>query len=104
MSHTLYIKYIATYVLLRIIRFVDLSPSHTKTLKSFAHFYLAILQNRKRQKVNSKHGDALYVEGCFELIRWLKLRFHKYQRECTKVDKCSENKCCRNSVQRTSPR
>lgn len=102
--HTLYNKYVATYVLLRIIRSVEFSRLHRKTLKLFSHFHLAILQNRKRQKVNIKHGDALYVKDCFELIHWLKFRCHKYQRECTKVDKRSENKCCRNSVQRTPPR
>lgn len=102
--HTLYIKYILTYVLLRIIRPVELNPLRSETLKLFAHFHLAILQNRKRQKVNIKHGGALYVEDCFELIRWLKFRCREDQRECSKVDKRSENMCCRNSVQRTPPR
>lgn len=102
--HTLYIKYISTYVLLRIIRSAELNPLNPETPKLFAHSHLAILQNRKREKVNIKHGDALYVKDCFELIRWLKFGCREYQRECSKVDKRSENKCCRNPVQRTPPR
>lgn len=76
----------------------------TMKLKLFAHVYLAILQNRKRQKVNIKHGDPQYVKDGFELIRRIKIRCHKCPSELPKADKRSPDHCCHHSVQRSPTR
>lgn len=76
----------------------------TMRLKLFAHVYLARLQNRKRQKVNIKHGDPRYVKDGFELIRRIKIRCLKCPSELPKVDKRSPDQCCHHSVQRNPTR